>query len=149
MNKISNKDNTILYSWNWGAFLLAPVWSLFYRIYWGILTWTPYLVMAIATILIKTSAFGIIGKNICLHILVYLQPLSIIIYIISSFVLGITGNASFYNSLAIEEKDRFIIFKANQQYWLIMGIFLFPAFFISIIVFSWRLTDLAYYESNM
>ena len=149
MNKTHDKDNNILHSWNWGAFLLAPLWCLFYRVYWGTLTWTPYLVITISTILIKTSAFGIIGKNISLYTLVYLQPLSIIIYIIFSFILGSTGNVSFYNSLAMGEKYRFATFQANQQYWLIVGVFLFPVFSISMIVFSWRLTDLAYYESNM
>jgi hypothetical protein len=147
MKKLHNSNHYHLYLWNWGAFLLAPFWSLFYRICWGMLTWTPWLMITIIIGLIKMPIFGIKGKIIAVNMAAYFLPLVTIAYIIISFLIGINGNM--YAIGKLNSNKDLVTFNKTQHYWLALGIFLGPIIFIATITISERLIEWAYYAANI
>lgn len=140
MRKIPSK----LQNWNWGAFLLAPFWSLGNRVWLGLFCWMPWIVIVTALIIFRSSYYKSLGA-LALEICVILRPIITLIYFIVAFFLGWQGNRrSWQNDLWHSIKE----FKIYQRYWTVVGIVLgFP--FICITWYLWdRLIDWMYVQVN-
>lgn len=96
-------------SWNWGAFLAAPLWSLSNKVWLGLLCWIPYL-----SSVSMTWKLGYCGtKGIYLSVI---PP-----YLILALVLGFKGNEWAWKC---KKWESISVFKASQRGWTVAGLFL-------------------------
>lgn len=138
------KIPTEVQNWNWGAFLLAPFWSLGNRVWLGLFCWMPSIVIVTALTIFMSSSYKSLG-GLFLSICVISRPIITVIYFIVAFFLGWQGNNwAWQNNLWQSIRE----FRIYQRCWTIGGIVLgLP--FICITWYLWdRLVDWMYYKIN-
>jgi hypothetical protein len=151
-------ESKLAKKWNWGAFLLGPVWALFNKVWIGLIAWTPHLLVIfimISRIIVDpfTPNYLILEDSIQAskdHPLVYIEyflgsltytiattgyPITLIISLIwhlfISSILGFKGSKWALKKRKINDLNNFI---AHQRKLSIFGfIFGLPLVCINII----------------
>jgi tRNA A-37 threonylcarbamoyl transferase component Bud32 len=112
--------------WNWGAFLLGPVWALGNQVWIGTIGFVPILLLGTA-FLIATALISV-APGVSGVIIFWIGSwsgliliLSCAFYLISMVLLGSEGN-----NLALKDMDRDSAekFVSRQPYWTIAGVIL-------------------------
>jgi hypothetical protein len=137
----STFESKLTQKWNWGAFLLGPIWALFNQVWIGLIAWLPILLLMSSLVMLFISPFvyneifyislgfyyRVIGNNklIVLYFCIFW-------YFINVSILGFKGD-----EMALKAKPNLIKhpeqFKARQKTLSIFGfIFGFPLIFATI-----------------
>lgn len=112
--------------WNWGAFLLGPIWAIGNRVFLGLLGCLPaiatYTALIIALILMPFPGFFSLIPASILGLMAYTPAyVCIAIYLVGIFSLGIKGNEWAWRK---SDGKGITKFKRRQRTWTIAGIFL-------------------------
>jgi hypothetical protein len=125
--------NNIINQWNWGAFLLGPVWSLVNRVAFGKVLWVPSIALMCITLLQLTGAPLLFRSEFMEKIYYFVFP---IFYVAISLVLGFKGNRWSWETgrwLSIDD------FKKSQENWLWAGIIFSIPLNIATFIFTYFL----------
>jgi hypothetical protein len=125
--------------WNWGAFLLGPIWALINQVWIGLIAWLPILLLLSSVVLLFISPFIYITFYIsgAFYMIIASNKLIVLYscifwYFITVFILGLEGN-----EMALRAQHRLIEhpegFKAQQKTLSIFGfIFGLPLMYVTI-----------------
>jgi hypothetical protein len=89
-----------LQKWNWGAFLLGPIWALVNQVWVGLIAWLPIFLLILNIAILHISSFVSITFYVSLvfSVIIHLigQSLAFCLcvswYFVNVFILGIKGN---------------------------------------------------------
>jgi hypothetical protein len=142
-------DSKLAHRWNWGAFLLGPVWALVHQVWFGLIAWLPHLMIILNMIarflfpIVEPCVFNIedpcvvsvtyflfnvsyvIGTNVSTALVVYS-----VWYLLIVSILGIKGNKWALKAGEINDLKKFNL---HQKIFSIIGLlFGLPLFYINI-----------------
>jgi hypothetical protein len=105
--------------WNWGAFLLCPIWSIAHHVWLGMISFISMGVMTLITLMSVQPIVGmiitIIGRQRIFIALTFL-------YFLTSILMGLKGTKlATSKSTYLTQKE----FDAKQRIWTIAGFTLF------------------------
>jgi hypothetical protein len=150
----NNFNSKLARRWNWGAFLLGPVWALVHQVWIGLIAWLPQFLI-ILIFIARIQSFSIADSCVfyiedpctsnitysivySLHYITYMigtnSPIALMVYsiwyFISVFILGIKGNKWALKTKTINDLANF---NFRQKVFSILG-FLFglPLVYVNI-----------------
>jgi hypothetical protein len=113
--------------WNWGAFLLGPIWALSNQVWIGLIAWLPILLLISSVIMLFISPFIYVTFYIAGAFYMVIGSNKLVIlyscvfwYFINIFILGLKGN-----DMALRAKPKLMEyperFKVRQKTLSIFG----------------------------
>jgi hypothetical protein len=128
---ISVSNSKLFKGWNWGAFLLGPLWALINQVWIGLIAWLPILLVFIVIIFeiltMPMYPFNdfLLNIAVCSYIVGENSPVVLQIYFVwylfNVFILGLKGNEWALRTVKIENVR---YYKRRQKILSIVG-FLF------------------------
>ena len=120
--------------WNWGAFLLGPIWAIGNRVFLGLLGCLPAIAFCMSFIvgLIVGPGSFLFPVPVTIMLLIYGLPayVWVAIYVLGMIVLGCKGNEWAWAKRSWESIEKF---KRRQRAWAIASFFLgTPVTFLNI-----------------
>lgn len=130
--------------WNWGAFLLTPLWALTYRVRLGLLCYIPLILPLLSLAILRLPSYKSLGATL-LGAIVLIQPFAILLYLIAALLLGLYGNQLVLQKHPLIDREKF---KRQQRVWALAGLFLgVPCAYLFFDLWG-RLFDYVYYWVN-
>lgn len=136
--QINNTRFNLEKRWNWGAFLLGPIWALANQVWIGLIAWLPILLLAssILIVFIKPLTYISIYFSGAFYIItasheLFVQYFCILWYFTNIVILGLNGNRFALKRLNYSENLE--IFSLTQKKLSIIGfIFGLPLMYLTI-----------------